>query len=1340
MKKLFAGMSAVAISLTQMGTVFAAYSDVAAGVWYEDAVDAFTDAGYLDASQTRFRGGDNANRAEFIKLVVELNGGILSTAPAVPSFDDVKAGAWYYGYMEEAAKEGWVKGDNNCYGSKPCNARPAANINRAEAAALIVRAFGLDGTGDAPSFVDVPNGQWYTEPVQTAADYCVLQGDDATGRARPADFMNRAEMVVMLHRVDMGLTYGVDCEMGEEVDPMITDVTATSATTVEVEFSVALDETAAVDADLYMVSGAADLNVTSVDWIDESTVELTLDDSTDAGEDYTLSVEDMETEDGETFSDSMDFAGYTEIVQGDGVLEVSLASTNPSADTVPQGAVGVVMLSADLTASCDDAVVISELTVLHEGFGEESDITGVYAAMDGARLTRERSINSQDQVATLRFQEPLTIAACRTETIDIVADFDTGLTSGAEHNFAIELPSDFQSNARDVEGNFPVRGNTFRLAAVSVGEIEFTYRSVTPSTTEVGEEGEVLGKFELDADSTEDQTVYSITMEQNGGVSDGDVANLKIRRTDGTVLTNTVATTTSDYATFVFDPPFTILEGNSITLEIVGDVIGGAGETVSFDLEEESDLFAVGSLYGYGVNGQLYGSRVQINAGAAASVSIDAGQLTIEIDGPTQQAYSVDEDNAVLANVDIVAGQEPVDIQDMYLAIRAQGSGGLAIASTDIDEMVTDVELYNTRSGTSISASEVGDASATGGFGAFIYRLDDFLVSGDTSWEVRVDFNEVAAGPDTGSLFRVDICASDTACGGVFSSTQVITAEGESTGDDVTDIRPDAIVVGNSHRIATPGLTVTVESTGASDTAVRNSKNINLLRFTARAEEGEDVLLTSLAFDEAAGSLLNAQNYALWVDTDGDTVVDTILESGVASETTGVSFSDLAGGGYVVPAEETVVFEVHADVASSLTGSPATLRLRFNDGDADDIEAEEVDNGSSIEDITLNQSNSAKLFTFIDGGNLFVTKDGQSVRSRQLLGGTLADEVLRLNFRSQDEQVEVTDIRVATSGSLVAAQSIERLDLYKAGETTSFASATIGGCASGETLGNSADELTFCAKVAANKLVVTSTDIDVLVRPRVKTDVNGARSSSGITFWTGSGGIEARGLASSTDYDINDGSSATGGEVVIGSNSAASANTQIAGNQNMVVLSKITSIVNAGAADGLVPSGTTNIGQFRFTAATNTNTQNGTNKAVLSGVIFTVSATNVDIDSGSFQIYNTADPSTKKACSVVSALNASGSLKVRCDGLVAHAVNTEIDSGASATFALEANVTNTQVATGNSSLQVSMQDFTDVDDLNFGTTTSTMNSVHWLDTDTATRSFFWFEYADTVINSTSFRN
>lgn len=187
------------------------YTDIPEDAWYKDTVEQFVENGYLSATEELFRGGEMATRAEFIKLIVELNGGILATPPAVSSFSDVPTGAWYYGYFEDAAVEGWVRGDGDCYGSKPCYARPDSGISRAEAASLIVRSFALLPTGQSAQFVDNPEEEWYAESIQTAADHCVLTGDDAAGTVRPSDNMNRAEMVVMLERADLEMKYGTDC-------------------------------------------------------------------------------------------------------------------------------------------------------------------------------------------------------------------------------------------------------------------------------------------------------------------------------------------------------------------------------------------------------------------------------------------------------------------------------------------------------------------------------------------------------------------------------------------------------------------------------------------------------------------------------------------------------------------------------------------------------------------------------------------------------------------------------------------------------------------------------------------------------------------------------------------------------------------------------------------------------------------------------------------------------------------------------------------------------------------------------------------------------------------------
>lgn len=1422
LKKVFAGLSVAAISLTQVGTV-AAYSDVPAGVWYGDAVNAFVDAGYLDATQARFRAGDPANRAEFVKLVVELNGGILSTPPAVASFNDVATGAWYYGYFEEAGKEGWVRGDGDCYGSKPCYARPGANINRAEAAALIVRAFGLAPTGDAPQFVDNPNGQWYTNVIQTAADHCVLQGDDATGRVRPGDNMNRAEMVVMLYRVDQGLSYGVDCG-GSDVnnEPMITDAVATSSTTIEVEFNVTLDQSSAEDVSKYTVVGNSEMDIASADLLGTSTVELTLAGSMEAGASYTLTVTDIMGADGTVFGDSVGFTGYTSFVQGDGTLEVSLAASNPVGDTVPKGGVGVVMLSVDFQASCEDSVAVENLTILHEGFGDETDIDGIYAAVNGARVTRKRTIDSEDQTSDLRFSSPLILDPCETVTVDIVTDFSSTSITSSEHNLVVELPSDVFGNAKAVKGNFPLRGDTFRVAAVTSGIVSVTYRTVSPDEVEVGDVGIVVGKFEVSVNSTEDQTFYSMTLEQNSSASDGDFVNLAIRRTDGTILTNTVSQTVGDFATLVFDPPFTVLEGDKITLEIIADIVGGAGDSIIMHFEETSDLFAVGSLYGYGVNGQLYGSQISLPTETASlpdTVTIDAGEFTIGVNGPAQQEYTRDDNDAVLANIKFQTGGEDIDVKDFFILVQgtsatggllcADGSSGLACGQTGTDdhihEVLEDVEIRNKTTGRTIDgvrltgSSDFGQGTQTGSVGTFqIYRFDDFIVRGDEEWEFRVDFIDNGSGkhPENGDKFRVHICGEPTH---ILSSTSSLTAntvgcdfggiiaggtvgvntawqmqvEGLSTGDKVGDVRPRGTISGNFHQIATATLVIAVKETGTGDTAVENAKNVLLFRFEARAGEAEDLLFTKTIFEAASGSLNNGQNYALWVDTDGDGQTDTILEDGVASQSSQVTFSDLAGGGYVIPAEETVVFEVHADISSSLTNND--LQIRFDTGSSVTyLEAEELDDGSSLSGIETNstcssttcdiivQTVNSQLWTLRSAGDLYVNQDSQPLRNRQLLGGALGEAILRLELHAEHEPIDVTDIQFTSSGS--DATSLDRIELYRDGEATKFAEATKGGCgndARWTSRGGSA-VTTFCVNMENGQLVIPDgADVDIIARPRMKTDEQGGVSNQIISLFVGSGTtaqnitVQARGAESSNDLTMNDGDGAPEGEIYIGTESSSAANANVEGNKNISVLSKITSITNANPdANGTsVPTGISAIGQFKFTAAAHGNSKNGDNDVALSGVVFSVNATNVSITNGSFKFYNKADQTKTVTCTeydtggTAITNTASGTMLVECKGLVASSVDTDVDEGTDSTFVLQADITNPNNASGQggvSVLQVTLQKFDDITDNVFGAAgaVSTRSHIQWLDADQAASdpSFLWIEYPETSVKSTSYNS
>ena len=254
------------------------FTDVSAGAWYEAATHDLLDLGALDSSQTRLRPNDLATRAEMVELLVRLRSQPIQY-PTRQSFSDVPPTAAYFGYMETAARAGWVHGDGNCYGSYPCTARPYAGVNRAEAATLLMRVFSLGSSDKAPVFADNRNpNTWYYSTIQTAADHCVLQGDDYTNLVRPAAGMNRAEMIVMFDRASKNQGYGIDCGVTPPVQGDISNAAALSSTRVRLTFTTNLDATRANNASRYSVAaiGGASISVTAAATVDSHTVDLTL--------------------------------------------------------------------------------------------------------------------------------------------------------------------------------------------------------------------------------------------------------------------------------------------------------------------------------------------------------------------------------------------------------------------------------------------------------------------------------------------------------------------------------------------------------------------------------------------------------------------------------------------------------------------------------------------------------------------------------------------------------------------------------------------------------------------------------------------------------------------------------------------------------------------------------------------------------------------------------------------------------------------------------------------------------------------------------------------------------
>jgi hypothetical protein len=366
--------------------------------------------------------------------------------------------------------------------------------------------------------------------------------------------------------------------------------------------------------------------------------------------------------------------------------------------------------------------------------------------------------------------------------------------------------------------------------------------------------------------------------------------------------------------------------------------------------------------------------------------------------------------------------------------------------------------------------------------------------------------------------------------------------------------------------------------------------------------------------------------------------------------------------------------------------------------------------------------------------NLIVTRSISPVREHQLLGGTKSDDALRLTFSAENEDVDVYQIAISDSGSGTSplTRSVEALGLFKPGDVNPFATATVAGCSSMHAPTNS-----MCAILSNKQLVIPRwNDVDVIVKPIMKTDEQGAMSNDsvqlalfGYSAVRGTVSVAARGVQTNTVLQQNTQTQPlTDGVIYVGTRQKTSRDADIVGPHHTVVLSKVSSITNASPDPNgsAIPVGVWPIGQFTFMASPNDNTKNGLNKPVLDKLVFDINATNVEMDPTAYYFYNKRAPSLKSRCSSVLDDTTPTKVRIACTGLTNTGGVMEIPSGGMATFVLEGLVVNPKIANTFSSLQISLKP-------------SDGTAVRWFDTDAATSQLFkWFDYPESVVNSTSY--
>ncbi len=530
-------------------------------------------------------------------------------------------------------------------------------------------------------------------------------------------------------------------------------------------------------------------------------------------------------------------------------------------------------------------------------------------------------------------------------------------------------------------------------------------------------------------------------------------------------------------------------------------------------------------------------------------------------------------------------------------------------------------------------------------------------------------------------------------------------------------------------------LQIDAQASGSVTSIAQGQTGVPLLKFTVTAGR-QDALLTSLTFTPTVGSLVYGKKYTLRMDRKGTGSYDTLVQSDGKTDGSTLTFDTLLGKGIVIPKGLSIPFVLTADLVSTL--GPVTLGVNFATSLQGYVQAMGAEDSLTLTGIETNNvctddggcfirvnTQATKDITVVEAGSLFLTEDSSRAVGHILLGGSQTPLLLRLRLHATGEEIDLHELRIDGVPS-----GVDSLLLYALSPgqsqplSTPFAQASTGQC-------SSQVATRVCAILPLRTLLVSpNLDIVIGIAAKMKNDevggVSGDTMTLSVAAATSDAGlsVKARGISSRSELAQNNGDSTALGEVFVGTSSPAG-NNLILGRTNDTALASISSVTNAGEANStFIPTGNTTIGSFKIDALPHGNAKNGSNDVVLKTMVFSVSAQNVQIDPMSLVLISSNDPNAEHSCS---ASGTTGTITVTCSTIDQGSIQARISQGQWVFYKLKANITNTQITQGTSSLVVTLP--------TLGTRSDT-NSILWSDEVT---TFTWVDIPVSSVSSTVFQ-
>lgn len=1008
LKKGVAALSVLALSFAVSPIVNAGVEDFsdysAIPSWAYDAIDELMAQGVIQGNEDgTFAPSRTLNRAEVSKILVLATGIELDTDGG-PSYSDVNAGDWFYDYVETMTNYGWINGyPDGSFG-------PGADINKVEAAKMVVNAFELDfDTTGAPHFDDVPADAWFYNYVETAYNNGLMRGF-ADGTFGVENDITRAEMVKVVYDAQLvvagpiGTAEGtLEVELSSET-PNGTNIPY-NATSVPFQ---TIELTASDDSDVEISSiTITRLGLGDNDDFDNVWLEI---DGFKVGNDKSINNDDIAEL---RFNPPIVVpAGQTLVADIVASLEnagtANVGSHNRfaivSADDIASTAANV---SGDFPIEGEEMEIasyeVSQISMATLGSDTTVDVGDNFIEIGKFRLLNETTTNKDVEMRAITFKNDGT--AQLADVLENVALYVSGeqvsaetiidgdyitfrLDNGVTGGYVIEdgdsrifsIRADIVSAEDGDNINFKV-DNYEDIVAVEIGT-SFGVKAISDDATGLSFSSGATSNSGTCTDADAEDNCARL---RAYAIDSGD---LNVSRDPASLGNQQYAPGSNDVvvltARLIVDQPL-IVDG--VTLKV------GTGTTIADGADPNNGANTIGELNAQFDNFRLFLNDSLIDSENDFSGTAASAATTGELEFNTTFEIAGTSILKLVANIE----NDAVDGTELKVTLDADDFDSPEYISTG-DQVSTD-ELLGSAEGSFVEVTESQvDITRTDGLSdgeTIVAGVNDvtflkFVLDNNDSGDVNVTSVSIDGSEETALSGNTRSFQNFTAA--VFSdgvqqgSSKNLSSAGVATFNDLSVIIPSA---------GQKEFTVVVNTIESSATALNETVRLDPAASTADAT-ANDVVAVSDAF--AAGL------------TVGDVV--SINDTALAETEAVVTAIDTTVGAATFTYSAAAVIDYTATATVDLKH---TIRLDVTAVDVDNVENGQtivVENGGTA--VTTANLEGAE-FEMVQSGTLTVKNPSFTVSDKLMVAGQTSVEVAKFQFTATDDDIEVKDIYLAAS-------------------------------------------------------------------------------------------------------------------------------------------------------------------------------------------------------------------------------------------------------------------------------------------------------------------------------------